>query len=321
MALILSVIVPVYNVDRYLDRCLRSILNQDICPDSYEIILVDDGSTDKGGIICDAYASSESNVFVIHQANQGLSVARNVGLGNARGKYVLFVDSDDSLRQNVFRVLVTTMEESALDVLRFRHTRVYEGNQPATKEFRQEILPLSQGIYRGHDFLIHRLGNECYACQFMVRKDFLTGNNLYFKPGIIFEDTEWTPRVLEKACRVSEIDLLVYYYRVRKGSITQGRSEKVVNGQMTLIGFLQDQANLLEDKRWQEGMIAHIVVSIITTLGTCMYSQRTEYLIELKKKKVYPLSFFNASRSARRKIRIINLSPGLACRIIHLLNK
>lgn len=321
MALILSVIVPVYNVDRYLERCLKSILNQDICKDSYEIILVDDGSTDKGGIICDAYASSESNVSVIHQANQGLSVARNVGMNHAHGKYVLFVDSDDFLQQNVFRALVATMEDSALDVLRFRHTRVCEGNQPATEEFRQEILPLSQGIYRGHDFLIHRLGNECYACQFMVRKDFLTGNNLYFKPGIIFEDTEWTPRVLEKADRVSEIELLVYYYLVRKGSITQGRSEKVVNGQMTLIGFLQDQAILLEDKRWQEGMIAHTVVSIITTLGTCMYSQRTEYLIELKKKKVYPLSFFNASRNARRKIRIINLSPGLACRIIHLLNK
>lgn len=321
MALILSVIVPVYNVERYLERCLKSILNQDICPDSYEIILVDDGSTDKGGIICDTYASSGSNVSVIHQANQGLSVARNVGLNYAHGKYVLFVDSDDFLRQNVFRVLVATMEDSSLDILRFRHTRVSEGNQPATEEFQQEILPLSQGIYDGHDFLIHRLGNECYAWQFMIRKDLLKENDLYYKPGIIFEDTEWTPRVLEKAHRVSEIELMVYYYLVRKGSITQGRSEKVVNGQMTLIGFLQDQANLLEDKRWQQGMIAHTVVSIITTLGTCMYQQRQDYLVELAKKKVYPLSLFNASRNARRKIRIINLSPALACRIIHSMNK
>lgn len=321
MALILSVIVPVYNVDRYLERCLKSILNQDICSDSYEIILVDDGSTDKSGIICDTYASSESNVSVIHQANQGLSVARNVGLSVARGKYVLFVDSDDFLQQNVFRVLVASMEDSDLDILRFRHTRINEEDQTVKKAFQQKQTPLIQDIYEGHIFLVQLLGYGCYAWQFMIRKDFLTENNLYFKPAIIFEDTEWTPRVLEKACRVSEIDLLVYYYLLRKGSITQDRSEKVVNGQMNLIGYLKDQAGQLEDKRWHEGMIAHIVVSIITTLGTRMYSVRMNYLSELKKKGVYPLSIYNAGKRARRKIKMINWCPGLACVIIHLANK
>ncbi len=321
MALILSVIVPVYNVDRYLEKCLKSILEQDLRSDCYEIILVDDGSTDNGGVICDTYASTQSNIIVIHQTNQGLSVARNVGLKAACGKYVIFVDSDDFLQQNVFGILVDTMDKSDLDVLRFRHTRINEEKQTSKDEFQQKHHPLIQGIYKGHDFLAQLLGYGCYAWQFMIRKDFLTENNLYFKPGIIFEDTEWTPRVLEKAHRVSEIELLVYHYLIRKGSITQDRSEKVVNGQMNLISSLKDQAGLLKDKRWHEGMIAHTVVSIITTLGTSMYLQRKDYLSELKKKKVYPLSFYNAGRSARRKITIINWSPGLACEIIHLANK
>jgi glycosyltransferase involved in cell wall biosynthesis len=317
MALILSVIVPVYNVERYLEKCLKSILSQDIRPDFYEIILVDDGSTDNSGRICDTFASNGSNISVIHQANQGLSVARNVGLSAACGKYVLFVDSDDFLQQNVFGVLVDAIEEANLDILRFKYTRIKEGDQPSSVVSRS----LTKGVFKGHDFLVHRFGNECYACQFMIRKELLTTNGLYFRPGIIFEDTEWTPRVLEKAQRVSEIDLLVYYYLVREGSITQGNAEKVINGQMTLIGLLKDQAGKMEDKQWHEGMIAHTVVSIFTTLGTSLYPQRKRYLSEIKKMNVLPLTSYNASKRARRKIEIINRFPGLACLLIKLFHK
>lgn len=320
MALILSVIVPVYNVDRYLERCLKSILNQDICKDSYEIILVDDGSTDKGGMICDAYASSESNVSVIHQANQGLSVARNVGLNYAHGKYVLFVDSDDFLEVNILGVLVEEMEGLELDILRFKYRRVREGdNLPHLIEACQH--PLSQqDVFDGHDFLFNRLGKGCYAWQFLINKAFLIQNELFFRPGIIFEDTEWTPRVLEKAKRVSETDVLVYNYLEREGSITQGRVERVVEGQIKLISILKEQVAQLEDKRWYEGMIAHTVITVITHIGCSLYSQREVYLLKLNEEHVYPLSYYNANRKAMRKIRVINFSPRLACGIIHLIS-
>ena len=320
MALMLSIIVPVFNVERYLAKCLDSLLSQDIDQDSYEIILIDDGSTDTGGEMCDGYASKFKNITVFHQKNQGLSVARNVGLGKAQGKYVLFVDSDDFLEKSILGALVKEMEELGLDILRFKYRRVREGDN-LPHEIGAYQYPISQQIvFDGHDFLFNRLGKECYACQFLINKAFLIQHELFFRPGIIFEDTEWTPRVLEKAKRVSETDVLVYNYLEREGSITQGRAEQVVHGQLKLISLLKGQMLYLDDKRWYEGMIAHTVVTIITQIGCNLFSQRKVYLKELSNEKVYPLSYFNASNSAKRKIRVINLSPRLACWAIYLSN-
>lgn len=320
MALILSIIVPVFNVERYLAKCLDSLLSQDIDRDSYEIILIDDGSTDTGGEICDGYASNNENITVFHQKNQGLSVARNVGLGKARGKYVLFVDSDDFLEENILGVLVEEMGELELDILRFKYRRVQEG-----EDLPHEIVvyqhPISQqDVYDGHDFLFNRLGKGCYAWQFLIHREHLVQNELYFRPGIIFEDTEWTPRLLEKAKRVAEIDLLVYNYLERKGSITKDRVERVIDGQIKLISILKEQMAQLEDKRWYEGMIAHTVITVISHIGCSLYSQRGMYLLKLKEEQVYPLSYYNANRKAMRKIRVINFSPRLACGIIHLIS-
>lgn len=320
MALKLSIIVPVFNVERYLAKCLDSLLSQDMDQDSYEVILIDDGSSDTGGEICDGYASRYESITVFHQKNQGLSVARNVGLGKARGKYVLFVDSDDFLEENILGVLVEEMEELELDILRFKYRRVRQGeNLPHEIGVYQH--PISQqDVYDGHDFLFNRLGKGCYAWQFLLNKAFLIENELFFRPGIIFEDSEWTPRVLEKAKRVSETDILVYNYLEREGSITQSRAEQVVHGQLKLISLLKRQMLYLDDKRWYEGMIAHTVVTIITQIGCNLFSQRKVYLKELSNEKVYPLSYYNASNSAKRKIRIINLSPRLVCWAIHFSN-
>lgn len=316
----LSIIVPVYNVERYLAKCLDSLLAQNINQDYYEIILIDDGSTDSGGDMCDEFATRNHNIKVVHQKNQGLSVARNVGLKIAQGKYVLFVDSDDFIQEGVLAALIREMEELELDILRFRIRRVRERDMAyaETQDYNYQSSKLY--VYNGHDFLINRLGNGCYACQFLINKVFLLQNELYFRSGIIFEDTEWTPRVLEKAKRVAETDVLVYNYLEREGSITQGRAERVVQGQMKLIPLLKGQMELVEDKRWYEGMIAHIVVTIITQIGNNLYSQRNKYLTRLSNENVYPLSLYSASKSATRKIRLINLSPRLACSAIHFAN-
>lgn len=320
MALMLSIIVPVFNVERYLAKCLDSLLSQDIDQDSYEIILIDDGSTDDGGEMCDGFASKHENIIAVHQINQGLSATRNTGLKMARGRYVMFVDSDDFIQENVLKVLIREMEVFELDILRFKLRRIREGDISYPEMHGQHYSSSKLEVYNGHDFLFNRLGKGCYACQFLINKDYLIQNNLYFHLGIIFEDTEWTPRVLEKATRVAEIDVLVYNYLERKGSITLDRAERVVQGQMKLIAYLKGQMESLEDKRWYEGMIAHTVVTIITQIGSSLYSRRNEYLKELSNENVYPLSFYNASKSASRKIRLINLSPSFACWSIHLAN-
>lgn len=320
MAMILSIVVPVYNVKQYLHKCLESLLDQDLSKDEYEIVLVDDGSTDGSGTICDEFALKEGNVKVVHQKNQGLSVARNVGTQMAEGKYIQYVDSDDYLHPDVLKGLVSLMEEHSLDVLRFGFRRVSE---------RESVPEIGNGpirlrdtrVWNGKDFLLKELWFSCYACQFIIRKELLEVHHLQFKPGIIFEDTEWTPRMLSVSRRVSSTDALVYYYLIRKGSITNSAVERKIKGQFYLIDELRNQASAMEDPRWHEGMISHMVVTIISTISKSLYPQRNVYLKELKERNVYPLSTYMANKSGLRKIRLINVSPSIACYLIHLFNK
>ena len=120
----ISVVVPVYNVEKYLQRCVESIINQ--TEKDIEIILVDDGSTDKSGSICDEYLGKDSRILVIHQKNQGLSVARNVGIKNSKGDYITFVDSDDYIHKDMLKVLLDNLihEQGQISFCRYE-----EGNE------------------------------------------------------------------------------------------------------------------------------------------------------------------------------------------------
>ena len=199
----LSFIVPVYNVAPYLRKCVDSLLAQDY--DDYEIILVDDGSTDESGKICDEYAASPLSAIgmppfseadhstipirVIHQPNAGLSAARNAGIKCAEGKYLCFVDSDDYWEENVLGSLMEQVEREKLDVLRFdyRNVRivdakhldaehidarrleyeVFEPNKtPRYIDRRDEIID-------GETYLNTRMGYACYAWQFILRRDLI----------------------------------------------------------------------------------------------------------------------------------------------------
>ena len=321
--MLLSIIVPVYNVEKYLRKCVDSLLAQDLLPEEYEIILVDDGSTDQSGMICDEYAAEHPLLKSIHQQNGGLSVARNSGIAVAQGRYVQFVDSDDYLEPNVLKILAEKMETDQLDVLRFNYRNVneqYEEIEPNKDPKRW--VDYSSEVCDGLTFLNERLGPACYACQFMVRRELLT--DCRFKEGIYFEDTEWTPRMLLKANRAASTDTMVYNYLVREGSITQSVDEKkkrkVFDDKLSLIDALKSQMQQVEDKRWFEGMMAQTVISIISYVAANYYSKRKEVLKALAEKDIFPLSTYQANQKGTRKIRWANLSPALLCFMLHLKN-
>ena len=321
--MLLSIIVPVYNVEKYLRKCVDSLLAQDLLPEEYEIILVDDGSTDQSGTICDEYAAEHPLLKAIHQQNGGLSVARNSGIAVAQGRYVQFVDSDDYLEPNVLKILAEKMETDQLDVLRFNYRNVneqYEEIEPNKDPKRW--VDYSNEVCDGLTFLNERLGPACYACQFMVRRELLT--DCRFKEGIYFEDTEWTPRMLLKANRAASTDTMVYNYLVREGSITQSVDEKkkrkVFDDKLSLIDALKSQMQQVEDKRWFEGMMAQTVISIISYVAANYYSKRKEVLKALAEKDIFPLSTYQANQKGTRKIRWANLSPALLCFMLHLKN-
>lgn len=340
----LSIIVPIYGVEQYLRKCVDSLLNQDMPSSDYEIILVDDGGHDKCPQICDDYAAAYENLRVIHRENGGLSAARNSGVEVARGEYVVFVDSDDYWEPNVLGGLMAQIERDNLDVLRFKYQNVRLKNEGQYEVFN----PYKQSPYRDDDysseptdglsFLNTRMGTACYAVMFILRRDLIIGgkpssnplihssvnplNNTLFTPGIYFEDTDWTPRMLAKAQRVASTDTIVYNYLVRQGSITKAidrnKQKKVLEDKMRLIGELRRQAEELDaqgcDNRWYERMIADTVISVINSLSTTFYSERQSYISRLRELRVFPIS----SRGA--KARLINFSPRLAVWLLHMKN-
>ena len=156
MNLQLSIIVPVYNVEKYLQRCMESLLTQNIS--NYEIILVDDGSKDKSSEICDEYASKYSFVHVIHKENEGLGYARNSGLAVAKGKYVSFVDSDDTVSSEHFRELLRVAEKYHADACLGGMTDVYETHEVVSRHpfagrvfNKQEVMEILLPSMLGYD--------------------------------------------------------------------------------------------------------------------------------------------------------------------------
>ena len=315
----ISFVVPIYNVEKYLEKCVDSFFHQQLLLDEFEVILVDDGSQDSSGSICDRLAAEHRNITVIHQSNRGLSDARNSGMKVAGGRYIQFVDSDDYLEENVMPGLLKVMEEKELDILRFQVREVFDTKEPSLPQFEFSSKETHEVIL-GSQYLQDFMGYACYACQFLFRTSFLVDNSLWFKSGIIFEDTEWTPRVMNLANRVSSINTLAYNYLVRTGSITRGSVEKKTNGQMFIVGEMKKQMSEARGKQWYEGMIAHLVISIITTAATTLFHQRKEIIKQLKEMDVFPLSTYHSNMKGRRKIHLINCSPNLACSLIHLLN-
>lgn len=324
MVLKLSIVVPIYKVEQYLPKCVESLLDQDLSPEDYEVILIDDGSPDRCGEMCEEYAALHSNVKVIHRENGGLSVARNTGMDVAQGRYIQFVDPDDYLEPNVLAKLVEKMEADKLDVLRFNYQNVnelYEIFEPY--KVSKSFVDYRDEPCEGLSFLTNRLGFGCYVWQFIFRRELLEG--CYFKKGIYFEDTEWTPRLLSKAHRVTSMNLMVYNYLMREGSITQSVDEKkkrkVLDDKMQLIDVLKMQMQAVEDKRWFEGMIAQTVISIISYVAENFYRNRKEALKSLKEKGVFPLSAYQANKTGIRKIKWANVSPDLLCWVLHLKSK
>lgn len=323
----LSIIVPVYNVADYLPKCLDSLLVQDLPQNEYEIIVVNDGSTDNSGNIAQQYADKYANITLINQANQGLSGARNTGIKCAKGDYIQFVDSDDYLEENVLGGLMRQVEKDNLDVLRFKYQNVRINNESNEyeifKPYKSDSFLFdnySFSVTDGISFLNERFGTACYAVMFIIRKTIL--DNCIFKLGIYFEDTEWTPRMILKSNRIASTDTIVYNYLMREGSITKAvnkdKQRKVVEDKIKLVDSLLEYSSDLEDKSWFERMIASIVLSLLTMISVKVNDEKSYVLDTLNKMNVYPLSTLHNSSSAIKKIKLINFSPKLFCFLVGL---
>ena len=242
----ISVIVPIYNVQDYLEECLDSILRQDFS--DYEVILVDDGSTDRSGTIAEEYAErGGERVRVVHQANGGLGAARNTGIELAQGDYLTFVDSDDTIEPN----MLSRLYEKAMEIP--TGADIVIGGFYTVTEANQVVEPILESLPCDRDMTLETnpelLMIHPSACGKIYRRILFTETGIRYPSRVWYEDIRTTPKVFTRASSFLYVDEPLYRYRLREGSITKNkntkRNEEILWAFEDLLGYFRDH-NLWE---------------------------------------------------------------------------
>lgn len=218
-----SVIIPAYNVEQYVERCVYSVTKQTYR--NLEIILVDDGSTDCTGIICDKLAKEDNRISVIHKTNGGLSDARNAGIDVSRGEYISFVDSDDYIASDMLEHMMNAMCETDISM-------VVVGFWKQSGDAREYCGPTTERVVSSEEALKDiYIGHEIYPASWNKLYRRALFNNNRFAVGMINEDSEIITKLLMECNRVALVSKPLYIYMIREGSITQSSfSSKDYNG-------------------------------------------------------------------------------------------
>ena len=224
----ISIIVPVYNIEKYLSQCIESIINQNY--KNIEIILVNDGSTDKSGDICDSYSLKDNRIKVIHKKNEGVSIARNTGLKVATGEYIAFVDGDDLVHKDIYTKLINVINNSKYDLVMCRFYRSF-----FNEENKIEDEPLEEGEYERNEvfekLILPMIGNDfkntgktlimgaIWRC--LYKKEIIKKNKIEFPVINIAEDMLFHLNYLGYCNYVYVEKEPLYYYRYNNNSATK----------------------------------------------------------------------------------------------------
>jgi len=260
----ISIIIPVYNTKCYLPKCLDSLRDQTY--PNWEAILVDDGSPDGAGVLCDAYAAMDSRFRVIHQENRGLSGARNAGLALVSGNYIGFLDSDDFYHPQCLQLALEALKVANSDLVIFHYTPFYE---PDYRGKIREFPPMKPGTYNRDDFLMHLNPPEDWVyspawCKLYSAEIF---RELRFTPGVYHEDEAIFHQVLKNANSLTVLDSSLYHYRQRAGSImgSFARSSRWCASYLEVCRRLSAQAQTMEHsaaRRALEKRVGQIALSV-----------------------------------------------------------
>ena len=262
-----SIIVPVYNVELYIEDCLNSLLNQTYS--NYEIILINDGSTDNSIEICSKYSNKKIKIF--NQNNKGVSIARNVGISLATGQYIMFVDADDMVSKNYIENLITSIEETNTDMVVCGYTK--EKTELVHKKNSQEI---KGEIINANTMLENMMENnlqEGYLWNKIFKKSIINDNSLEFKEGVnVWEDLYFVIEYLSKSNKIFTINEKLYYYRTREGSAVN-RKETATDlvGKIKILELIMKNYNLIINSKNYYG-IKRMYITVLL-----------KYLLQIKK--------------------------------------
>lgn len=227
--IILSIIVPVYNVEDYIEECLESLINQDIPTDNYEIICVNDGSTDNSGKILSSYSKKYNNLLVINKENGGVGSARNAGIDTAQGNYIWFVDADDFIKPYSLSTVTELINNNHFDYLKVKPYSFNHGEKFSPQDI---SIEMSQKSIKN------------FLWTYILRRDYIVNNNIYFETNISYaEDAVFMLQVNPFLIKEGKVDDVLYFYRQRPGSaMSQNLSKKIrsrINGALVCEEIIQ----------------------------------------------------------------------------------
>ncbi|MCL2680973.1 MAG: glycosyltransferase [Streptococcaceae bacterium] len=304
-----SVIIPVYNAEKYLRECLKSLLNQTLS--DIEIILSNDGSTDGSIPSIQDLIDSNAHIKLLENINQGAAIARNKGLEIAQGKYISFVDADDIVKPDFLKELFQACEKDDLDLVCGSFEAIHGDGRQNLMPRNKEVLEL--GVSNGAELfklqiLLHNYIPMIWA--YLYRREFLLENNLYLTRNTIHEDEEFSPRVwvLAKKARVIE-NYNYIYYRNHENSIIESRSNaSIADLENSLQGFLEFQENL---EFYQKQAFAYGMLYLLDHY--VYYSRMTKQINKKLIKNVWSVLIANKVLTGRQKFkyRLIMLNTNL----------
>lgn len=264
-----SFIIPVFNCEKYIERCLKSIRRQGL--NSYEIVVVDDGSTDSTPDICNRAASEDSRIHVIHQENRGISAARNAGILLARGNYIAFLDSDDYYCDQTIQELLRKAEEKELDIVCGDYTEISD-----SQIIEKNRTCLRSDIMDGETFLGLALEQNAMPMPVwlsLYRRNFILECNLFFKDGFNHEDELWTPQAYVLARRVQYVPVNFYGYYIHCDSITHSKKRDKIAGFIIPISHeLKELSKTLKNEKTK----AYLQNNIVSIYLSGQYSLRSQ---------------------------------------------
>jgi glycosyltransferase involved in cell wall biosynthesis len=297
---ILSVILPTYNVEHFVEDCIRSVEEQDIDRRRYEIIVVDDGATDGSSARVLELQQEYANIILLRQMNAGLSAARNRGIRAAKGKYLLLIDPDDRVEKNCFAAMLAAAESHEdIDFVGFSYSIHYNSGLVTT----QRVGTLGPAVIGGVEYYEKLVAGDYHIWRYLFSREFLIRNDLFFLDGISFEDVEFLPRLMYTAQRAACHDLVFYHYYLRPGSISTVKSAKHISSRLmaaeNLHRFMLEKGDGLSSaaRMMFDDVVAECLLSAVAA------SREFPGLLADVSKQIRCLSFYPMELAERSKHR------------------
>lgn len=318
----LSIIIPIYNVEKYIGTTIESIYRQNLSNEEFEVILINDGSTDNSLKIINELSIKYNNIIVLTQENQGPSIARNKGISIAKGEYIHFMDSDDIVMDSTLQKMLNTAIEYQLDILKGDYTRasnldIEKGIKPIKQEVTYKLKTGEEGFIDDNDPMY------CYIWMHLFKREFLLNNNLFFINIGCFEDTAFIAHTYLKAKRYMAITHIFYIYRRHDSSIMSTMDLKKLYCMNVTIQYIHQLKNdILLSQSGKQKIEFNLYASLIVCLWYLshhhsLYPHRMEVINDLKKK--VPNLYFKGSLKQRFVSFCYTYFPDIYIRIRYLL--